>query len=160
MTAVERVVFDCNVLFQALVSPGGPARKLVELAGEGTLALYSSSYVLDELKDVVSRPKIQKQFVLSDVAVTKFFDLIAVCATMLDDVVHVYDLPRDPKDAHYVDLAVAAKAKLIVSRDKDLLALRDDTTAEGRDFHARFPEIQVLTPPELLALIIESRNIA
>lgn len=76
-------------------------------------------------------------------------------STFLDAIPHVFDFPRDPKDAHYVDLAVAAAAKLIVSRDKDLLSLRDATTLEGRDFQTRFPGLLVLTPPELLTLLAE-----
>jgi hypothetical protein len=41
MTVGQRVVFDCSVLFQALVSPGGPARRLVEFANDGTLSHFS-----------------------------------------------------------------------------------------------------------------------
>ncbi|HEY4233418.1 MAG TPA: putative toxin-antitoxin system toxin component, PIN family [Lacipirellulaceae bacterium] len=65
----------------------------------------------------------------------------------------MFDFPRDPKDAHYVDLALAVNAKLIVSRDKDLLSLRDATTTDGRDFMSRFPALSILTPPEALKLI-------
>jgi hypothetical protein len=57
---------------------------------------------------------------------------------MLNDVAHVFELPRDPKDAHYVDLAVAANVKLIVSGDKELLALRDNSTSEGQEISNRF----------------------
>jgi predicted nucleic acid-binding protein len=48
---------------------------------------------------------------------------------------------------------VAANAKLIVSRDKDLLSLTDATTPEGQDFASRFPVISILTPSELLAML-------
>ena len=77
---------------------------------------------------------------------------------MIDDVPHVFDLPRDPKDAHFVDLAVAARAKLLVSRDNDLLSLSDPTTPEGRDFAARFPGLEILTLPQLLARIVPSAD--
>jgi predicted nucleic acid-binding protein len=74
-------------------------------------------------------------------------------ANVLTSVPHVFDFPRDPDDAHYVDLAVAVDARLIVSRDKDLLSLRDTATAEGLDFVTRFPSLSILTPPEALQLI-------
>jgi predicted nucleic acid-binding protein len=64
-----------------------------------------------------------------------------------------FEFPRDPKDARYVDLALAAQAKLIVSRDLDLLFLGDPSTPEGRDFQARFPDVEILTPTELLRLL-------
>jgi predicted nucleic acid-binding protein len=75
---------------------------------------------------------------------------LAIC---LDSIPHVFDFPSDPKDAHYVDLALAADAKLIVSRDKDLLSLRDAATSEGRDFMSRYPALLILTPPEVLKLL-------
>ena len=72
---------------------------------------------------------------------------------MIDNPPHVFEFPRDPDDAHYIDLAVAAKARLVVSRDEDLLSLRDTGTEAGRDLVARFPELTILTPPEALALV-------
>jgi uncharacterized protein len=70
--------------------------------------------------------------------------------TLVENAPHVFDLPRDPDDAHYIDLAVASQAKLIVSRDKDLLSLRDEENEEARDFRTRFPDLEILTPPELM----------
>ena len=43
-------------------------------------------------------------------------------------------------------LAVAADAKLIVSRDKDLLDLMDSAKPEAADFQARFPLLRILDP--------------
>ena len=40
------------------------------------------------------------------------------------DVPSVFTLDRDPKDAKYVDLAIAARADFLVTRDNDLLDLR------------------------------------
>jgi predicted nucleic acid-binding protein len=65
----------------------------------------------------------------------------------------IFEYPRDPDDAHYVDLAIAADAKLIVSRDNDLLSLRDPATVAGQDFLSRFPLLLILTPPEALRLL-------
>jgi predicted nucleic acid-binding protein len=80
-----------------------------------------------------------------------FAAMLIAHATTVDYVPHVFDFERDPDDAHYVDLAVAVNARLIVSRDNDLLSLNDKSTAEGKDFRARFPEILILTPRELLS---------
>lgn len=155
MTTPERVVFDCNVFFQALTSPRGPARRLLGNAASGELTLFVSAPTLDELADVASRPRLVEKYGLEPAVVADFIAHIRSFSTFLDSIPHVFDFPRDPQDAHYVDLAVAADAKLIVSRDKDLLSLRDLATADGRDFHARFPGLLVLTPPELLALLTE-----
>lgn len=158
MTAPERAVFDCNVLFPSLVSPTGPARRLLASAASGDLILFVSAHVLDELADVAARPHLVKKFGIDTTVVAELIEDIKTFATLVEIVPHVFDFPRDPKDAHYVDLAVAANAKLIVSRDKDLLSLADETTPEGKDFKARFPEIAILTPPALLQLLDERQG--
>jgi putative PIN family toxin of toxin-antitoxin system len=155
MTTPERVVFDCNVFFQALTSLRGPARRLLAGAASGELSLFISAATIDELADVASRPHLVQKYGLQSDVVAEFIAEIRSFSTFLESIPHVFDFPRDPKDAHYVDLAVAADAKLIVSRDKDLLSLRDATTAEGREFQSRFPGLLVLTPPELLTLLSE-----
>ena len=58
MTAVMRVVFDCNTLLQGLASPGGPAGRCVQLALDGKVSLFVSPAVVEELRDVASRPKV------------------------------------------------------------------------------------------------------
>ena len=155
MTGPERVVFDCNVFFQALTSPSGPAARLLELASSHAILLFVSSYAMDEIRDVTSRPRIVAKYRLDAAVVAKFIADINSCATFVDPIPQLFDFGRDPDDAHYVDLALAARARLIVSRDKDLLSLRDLETPEGRDFAIRFPALSILTPPEALKLLDE-----
>jgi putative PIN family toxin of toxin-antitoxin system len=152
--APERVVFDCNVYFQAFISEHGPAGRLLRAVHDGRLSLFLSQYVLDELKDVLARPHIAAKFKFTEERVAEFLGSLIELGSVAADVPHVFDFLRDPKDAHYVDLALAVDAKLIVSRDKDLLSLRDASTNEGRDFAARFPSLQILTPPDALQLLL------
>lgn len=149
----ELVVCDCNVLFQALVSAKGPARAVVDAAAQKRVLLMLSEYLLREFMGVVARPHLRQRFGITASGVADFVALLELSGTMIEVVPHVFDLPRDPKDAHFVDLAVAANAKLIVSRDNDLLSLCNLATPEGRDFAARFPGLEILTPPQLLARI-------
>jgi len=58
----------------------------------------------------------------------------------------VYQHPVDPKDSHYVDLAVACNAKLIVSRDTHQLNLMNPLKLGASEFQARFPTLAVLQP--------------
>jgi putative PIN family toxin of toxin-antitoxin system len=150
MTTAKKVVFDCNVFFQALISASGPARRLLNEAARGTLTLFVSADVLDELADVAIRPHIVRKYGLAAEFVAEFITEVRSFATFVEEVPHVFDFPRDPKDAHYVDLAVAVDATLIVSRDQDLLSLNDLSTPEGRDFHQRFPRLEILTPTDFL----------
>lgn len=158
MNPPERVVFDCGVFFQALIAPGGPAGKCFAAATDGELLLIISNFVLTELRDVCLRPHLVRRFRLSESRVAAFVSQIEKVATFVAVVPHVFDYPRDPDDEHYVDLAVVSHARLIVSRDNDLLALEDPSNEDGFSFHQRFPELTILTPEELLQRISQRSN--
>ena len=147
------VVFDCNVYFQALISPAGPAGSRLQAAGGKQLALFLTERILAELRDVCTRPIIAANFGITEARLKTYERLLKSRATIIDDVPHVFTYPRDPKDEHYVDLAIAVGARLVVSRDRDLLALADPKDPAGRDFQARFPAISGITPIELLAAL-------
>jgi len=74
-------------------------------------------------------------------------------AHLIETVPSVYRHPVDPKDSHYVDLAVAVGASLIVSRDEHLLHLMDPSKSTARDFRVHFPHLEVLSPEQLLQRI-------
>ena len=56
----------------------------------------------------------------------------------------------EPGDAHYINLALAADARLIVSRDKDLLDLMDPAKPEAAEFQGRYPLLRILNPVAFL----------
>ncbi|MCC6494018.1 MAG: putative toxin-antitoxin system toxin component, PIN family [Pirellulales bacterium] len=146
-------VYDCNVLLQAMILPRGPARAAIEAVRDGRLALFLSEYITEELQRAASRPQFAVRFSLTGEKVTAFMASLAQISHYVPTVPSVLECSRDPGDAHYIDLAVAAPAALIVSRDNDLLALGNRSTTEGRDFAARFPGLTILTPPQLLQLL-------
>ena len=145
-----RVVFDCNVYFQALISAEGPSAKCLVVAARGEVSLFCSEQTLDELCDVARRSDLRRKFRITDDRLTRLVEVIRAAAFFLDDVPRQFDSPRDPDDAHYVNLALAAKAKYVVSRDNDLLALMDAGRPEGREFRQRFPSLEIIEPQTLL----------
>jgi len=60
----------------------------------------------------------------------------------------VYSLPRDLDDEPYLNLALAADADYLVTWDKDLLDLMQDTT-----FRAQYPRLTILNPVALLQIL-------
>ena len=150
MSNAIRVVFDCNVLLQGLASPGGPAGQCVQLALDGRVLLFISAGLITEFRDVTSRPKVVAKLRLVEARVEKFIESVAAAATLLADFVEPFRYERDPDDSLYVNLAVAADARCIVSRDSDLLDLMTATNAEAVDFRARFPGLRVVDPVTFL----------
>jgi putative PIN family toxin of toxin-antitoxin system len=147
---IYRVVFDCNTLLQAMASPRGPAGECVQLAFDHKAELFISPFIISELRDVASRPRVTKKLRLSDESIHAFICAIEAAATLFTDVPEVFVYRRDPDDAPYVNLALAAGATLIVSRDRDLLDLMDAAFPESRDFHLRFPRLEIVTPVAFL----------
>jgi putative PIN family toxin of toxin-antitoxin system len=145
-----RVVFDCNTHRQALASPEGPASRCVQLALDGKIDAFLSPTVLDEIRDVASRPKVVARLRFTSERKGEFLTGLQAISTILAGFPEPFVYARDPDDAHYVNLAVAAKADLIVSRDKDLLDLVDPTRPEAAEFQSRFPRLRILDPPAFL----------
>ena len=146
MTATSRVVFDCNIFLQALAAPDGPSGRCVQLAFDGTGRSVRLAIVLQEIREVANRPKVAAKLKLEAKRVDEFIAAIEVASTLMQGFPETFTYERDPDDAHYVNLALAADAKLIVTRDNDLLDLMREDTSAARDFQARFPMLRILTP--------------
>ncbi len=119
-----RIVLDTNVVLSALLWRGTPYRLLDAIQQRSSTQLYSSTALLEELTDVLTRPSATKRLALID----------KTAATVLADYVEVIELvapitvprvvPGDIDDDQVIAAAVAAQADLIVSGDrKHLLPL-------------------------------------
>ncbi len=119
-----RIVLDTNVVLSALLWRGTPYRLLDAIHQRSNTQLYSSTALLEELADVLTRPSATKRLAL----------IGKTAATVLADYVEVIELvapttvprvvPGDIDDDQVIAAAVAAEANLIVSGDrKHLLPL-------------------------------------
>ena len=153
-TAAPAVVFDTVVLIQALISPRGPAARCLAAAADGRVRLNISRGVLAETENVAGRPRLSARFGITQERRAKLLQQIIDASALIDPVPHVFDLPRDPKDEMLIDLAAAAGATRLISRDRDLLDLSDPAVAAREDamrFRAALPDLLVTTPERLLA---------
>ena len=136
-------VFDCVVLLQAAANPEGAAGACLAFVESGHVNLFLSPAILDEARDVFTRPRTRKTFPqLSEQYVDRYLLKVTTLATIVYDVPAAKQLPRDPTDEPYLNLAIATQAPFIVSRDKDLLDLMNDEA-----FRKQFPDLTILTPP-------------
>jgi len=145
----QRVVYDCNVFIQALINRAGPAGRCIAYVLNGDVKLFLSDAILDEIRDAPNKSTPARLGVTVDRTQTLLGNLLRV-ATILNDVPSIFTYDRDPDDALYVNLAIIAQAKLIVSRDRDLLDLMDDTRQEGAAFQRQFPALRILDPVQLI----------
>lgn len=145
-----RAVFDNNVLLQAMSNANGPAGACLQAVREGRICLCTSRDLIREFADVASRPLLIHKLRLTDTGTARFIVEMQALAELIDPVPVVFQHPIDPKGSMVVNLAVAAAAHVITSRDRHLLSLRDAKSPAGEEFMSLFGFIEVLTPIELL----------
>jgi putative PIN family toxin of toxin-antitoxin system len=148
------VVFDCNVLVQAISNSAGPSGQAFRLLEKNVIDVCVSRAVLKELRAVLQYPTVRRRFpILNDEQIASFIEKLAFRGTLLRKVEHVFDYPRARQDEPYIDLAAAARANYLVSRDKDLLSLATDTSLHGKQFRQRFSHLHVLDPIAFNSLV-------
>ncbi len=134
-----KLVLDTNTLVSAFFWEGNEA-ELLRYTEQSKAVLYVTHPVLDEVRDVISRPKffeamkrtqytpdqvIQKIMSLSRLVVPK--QTITIC--------------RDPKDNKFLECAQTAKADYLVTGDSDLLVLK------------KYQETMIMTTSIVLSLL-------
>lgn len=155
----ERVVYDCNVFLQALLSSRGPAFGCIELARAGEVEVFASPYVLAELRRTPHHPDLKRFSHLTVESVELFIANLLPKMHVVSDVPEVFVGCRDPKDNHYISLAIATDSKFVVSRDNDLRDLMDPANPEAREFLQHYPRIRILEPGAFLREIELSRTV-
>ena len=137
-----------------MVKERGSAVECLELVEYDRINLFVSDEVLAEIKDVLTRSKLQARFsLLTQERIERLLEILRQKATLVKNVLEIFNYPRDPKDEKYINLAVEAKADYIVSRDRDLLDLMTDFTDEAKEFRQRFRPLKIIEPLEFLHII-------
>src|SRR6266516_239833 len=107
--ARPKVILDCNILVQAVLSSDGPGMACVALADAGRITLVTSRETLAEARDVLNRPEIrQLKSDLTPEYVTRFLEALAYRSMFLRDLPAAATWTRDPNDEPYMNLALAA----------------------------------------------------
>ena len=118
-----RLVVDTNVLVSAFLWQGTPGR-LIGLAGEKEIALYTSRALVDELSEVLHRMKLAKQVAATGLTAAQMIGNYRRLATLVTTRQFAQQVSRDADDDAVLACALAAHVDLIVSGDKDLLVLK------------------------------------
>ena len=113
-----RVVLDSNVIISGFLF-GGPPARLLEHALHDSVQACTSLSILDEVRDVLQRPKFR---LTSDQALTLIEELHDLCE-LVTPRRRINLITADPDDNAILECADAASATLIVSGDSHLLDL-------------------------------------
>ncbi|HEX4948414.1 MAG TPA: putative toxin-antitoxin system toxin component, PIN family [Blastocatellia bacterium] len=155
------VVFDCMIFLQAVANRKSLAARLLDFVDTGELRLFVSRQILKEVRDVLSRPEVRESLPgITDESVEALFARLKKKATLMRKVPKTFDYShRDPKDEPYINLAIAADANYLVSRDTDLLDLMRWDTEDGRGFQRRFRGLRILDPLGFIKLVTKETDV-
>ena len=105
-----RAVFDCMIYLQATANEKSPAAALLRLVEQEEIVLYLSHEVIEEVKEVLSRPKLRASLPnINDVTVEALFKRLERIAVLVRQVPHVFEYARDPKDEKYMTSSSATR---------------------------------------------------
>ncbi len=151
-----RIVFDCMIFLQAVLSKKSISFKLFEYLEENSFTLFLSQEILDEILNVLYRPPLRAKYSqITDEVVETFISRILKKAVFVKTVPSKFKYSRDPKDEKYINLAVAAEADYIVSCDRDLLDLMTDVSVVGKEFRQKSRPLKIIEPIEFLKILAE-----
>lgn len=119
--AAPRVVLDTNVVLSALLFGGGPAARVRLGWQSGRFVPLASTATAQELVRVLGYPKFKLSAAEQEELLADVMPWVQV--VRMSDPPPAVPACRDPFDLQFLHLAVAGKARALVSGDRDLLAL-------------------------------------
>lgn len=120
-----KVVLDTNNLVSSIINRKGASSKILDLFRKDRLTIFTSPFQLEELRRVLSYPRIAQKYHLTPAKIKKMVTIIK----RLSSIVYPAQTPQiiklDPDDNQILAIAQEAKVNSIISGDKHLLTLKN-----------------------------------
>ncbi len=117
--AVVKAVIDTNIWVSSLLNPFGFPARLRTSFEDGDFSVVISVSMLEELADVLNRPKIKDKFKIEEEDIAKLLFLIEDRAEDVNISGNV-TICRDKDDDIIIETAIKGKAEYLVTRDDDI----------------------------------------
>ncbi len=147
-------MYDCMIFLQAAARQDSPAALCLLLAEKGIVELCVSAAILAEIREVLNRPRLRAKFSrLTGDFVYRFLNTVEGFSTLVAEVGTELVLTRDKKDEPYLNLAHAAGAEYLVSRDSDLLDIPYSVDPDSLRIREMCPALQFTDPVRFIRSI-------
>ena len=134
-TESDKIVLDTNIVVSALIGKHGESAKLFKLIISEEVENYTSTEIIKEISEVLSREEITKRTLKEE---RQFILEQYLIHSKLTEPKTKHNVVEHASDNKFIDAAVEAKAKFIISGDKHLLAIKE------------FKGIKIITAKEYL----------
>jgi putative PIN family toxin of toxin-antitoxin system len=132
---VLRVTADTNIIISALNFHGNP-RKVIDLAADGSIRLFVSDAILDEVADVLARPK----FGWPDDRIKRALVQMSHFMEHVEPTQRLDVVKDDPDDNRILECALASGSDYLISGDKHLLKL------------GKYGAVKIISPAEFVEI--------
>ena len=138
-----RAVIDTNILIRSILNPNGPTGRLLNELRAGRFRLIYSEPLLEEIADVLSRPRFRDKYKVSADDISEILNLVVQEGEEVSPSSSI-EACRDPKDNKVLEAAFFGRADVIVTGDDDLFALHP------------FEGIEILGPAAFFARLTQA----
>lgn len=136
-----KVVIDTNVLVSGLFGiKGSPSSQILSAFRTQKIILATSPLIIEEVADVINRPRIVELTKMSQDERADFIDKLIERSDVTAGK-QVLQITRDVKDDKFLICAIETKADYIITGDEDLLTLKE------------YGGIKILTPRGFLKIL-------
>ena len=133
-----RVVVDTNVLVSSFLNSKGHPRAVIDLWKTGQISLCVSAEILEEYLEVLARlglrgePELKSLLRMFKRKENLVFRKVAA---------HFHQVKDDPADDKFIDCAIGARARYIISGDSHLLKVK------------QFKTVKIVSPEQFVAQV-------
>lgn len=147
----HRLVVDTNVLLRGLINIRSTSGRVLNACDARSVVIVLSNAALSEYRAVLTDPVVVGPY---PELTRRKVELVLRRLRYVGDVIRSvgvrFEFPRDPKDAKWIELAIAGRATHIISVDNDLLSLSTGRGDASKRFRQRLPGVDVIEPGEFL----------
>jgi putative PIN family toxin of toxin-antitoxin system len=118
-----RAVLDTNVIVSATLIRDGKEDRILRAWLRGSFELVPSPEILEEIGRVLSYEKLRQSRWMTEAEVVLLLETLAQEGALVPGTASVR-ASRDPEDDKFLAAAVQARARYVVTGDKDLLDLK------------------------------------
>ncbi len=139
---MDKVVLDSTILVSAFLAKTGVSAELLHKAKDGGFDICLAEEILEEVqRALLQYQKIRKRYHYADQTVIQYVQNLRIVAHLITGLPSIEAVNCDPNDNMVVACAFKARAGYIVTRDNDLLSLKN------------YGDIKIVTPENFMGIL-------